>query len=122
MSGIYNETYFSTRPSERERDGVLYAVKLVNKKTWTSECLKVGIAAGKDWRHVVKRSYGFKGYDLRIQRTWHSTLYRVWQVEQELHKEFSDDRFKPTHKFGGHTECFKLDSKILDKFPKKYEN
>jgi hypothetical protein len=119
MSGVYNETYFSTRPQEREKQGVLYGVVLVNKKTFERECIKVGIAAGKDWRHVVKRSYGFKGYDLRIQRTWTSTLYRVWQVEQELHKEYENDRFKPTHKFGGHTECFNITSKILEKFPKK---
>ena len=119
MTGVYNETYFSTRPEEREREGVLYGVVLVNKKTFERECIKVGIAAGKDWRHVVKRSYGFKGYDLRIQRTWTSTLYRVWEVEQSLHKEFENDRFQPSHKFGGHTECFNINSKILEKFPKK---
>ena len=117
--GIYNETYFKNRPKEQGRDGVLYGVILVNKKTFERECIKVGIAAGKDWRHVVKRSYGFKGYDLRIQRTWHSTLYEVFCLEQTLHKEFENDRFSPSHKFGGHTECFNIDSKILDKFPKK---
>ena len=88
-------------------------LSLVNKKTFERECIKVGIAAGKDWRHVVKRSYGFKGYDLRIQRTWSSTLYRVWEVEQSLHKEYENDRFQPSHKFGGHTECFNINSKIF---------
>ena len=34
MTGVYNETYFSTRPEEREREGVLYGVVLVNKKTF----------------------------------------------------------------------------------------
>ena len=30
MSGVYNETYFSTRPEEREREGVLYGVVSVS--------------------------------------------------------------------------------------------
>lgn len=107
--------------NKREDPGVLYGVVLVNKKTFKRECIKVGIASGKDWRHVVKRSYGFKGYDLRIQRTWSSTLYKCWIREQILHRQFADDRFEPTHKFGGHTECFNIDSKILDKFPKKHD-
>ena len=117
--GVYNETYFKNRPEEAGRDGVIYGVVLVNKKTFERECIKVGIAAGKDWRHVLKRSRGFKGYEARIQRTWHSTLYEVFCLEQALHKEFENDRFQPTQKFGGHTECFKITSKILDKFPKK---
>ena len=82
------------------------------------ECIKVGIASGKDWRHVVKEQRGFQGYDLRIQRTFHGSLYEVFCIEQMLHKKFEFDRFKPSHKFGGHTECFKIDSKILDEFPK----
>jgi hypothetical protein len=70
MAGIYNETYFNNHPLEKERDGVLYGVILVNKKSWARECIKVGIASGKDWRHIIKRSRGFKGYEIRIQRTY----------------------------------------------------
>mgnify|MGYP000944549083 CR=1 FL=1 len=115
--GIYNETYFKNYPEEKEVDGVLYGVILVNKKTFERECIKVGIAKGKDWRHVVKRSGGFKGYDLRIQRTYASTLYEVYQYEQRLHKAFEKDSYKPKQKFGGHTECFTIDSDILKAFP-----
>ena len=118
MSGVYNQTYFDNRPEEQERDGVLYGVILVNKQTFERECIKVGIASGKDWRHVIKRSRGFRGYDLRIQRTFHDTIYNCWKYEQELHKKFEHDRYVPTHKFGGHTECFKISSKILREFPK----
>ena len=119
MSGVYNQTYFDNHPEEKIREGVLYGVILVNQKTWERECIKVGIASGKDWRHVIKRSRGFKGYDLRIQRTWSGTIYECWQHEQALHTEFACDRFKPSHKFGGHTECFEITSSILNKFPKK---
>lgn len=116
--GIYNETYFKNYPEECEREGVLYGVILVNKKTYERECIKVGIASGKDWRHVIKRSRGFRGYDLRIQRTYHNTLYNVWAIEQILHEKFKDDRYIPKVKFGGHTECFKISSLILQDFPK----
>jgi len=116
--GIYNQTYFNNYPEERDRDGVLYGVVLVNKETWTRECIKVGIASGKDWRHIIKRSRGFRGYDLRIQRSYHDTLYNVWKLEQELHDKFKHDKYQPKIKFGGHTECFEITSLILRDFPK----
>jgi len=118
--GKYNETYFKNHPAEAQREGVLYGVVLVNKKTHEREIIKVGIAAGKDWRHVIKRARGFQGYDLRIQRTWTSTLEEVFNMEQMLHAKFLDDKLEPSHKFGGHTECFKPTSKILEDFPKKW--
>jgi hypothetical protein len=116
--GIYNQTYFDNYPEERDRDGILYGVVLVNKETWTRECIKVGIASGKDWRHIIKRSRGFRGYDLRIQRSYHDTLYNVWKLEQELHDKFKHDKYQPKIKFGGHTECFEITSLILRDFPK----
>jgi hypothetical protein len=116
--GVYNQTYFDNRPLEKERDGVLYGVILVNTKTWERECIKVGIASGKDWRHVIKRSRGFKYYDLRIQRTYHDTIYNCWKFEQELHAKYKHDSYAPKIKFGGHTECFKISSLILQDFPK----
>ena len=54
--GKYNETYFKNHPEEAQKEGVLYGVILVNKKTHEREIIKVGIAAGKDWRHVIKRN------------------------------------------------------------------
>ena len=67
MAGVYNQTYFENHPDKAKSDGVLYCVVLVNQKTMKRECLKIGIASGKDWRHVksvggVSRGmrYGFK--------------------------------------------------------------
>ena len=118
--GKYNETYFKNHPEEAQKEGVLYGVILVNKKTHEREIIKVGIAAGKDWCHVIKRARGFQGYDLRIQRTWTSTQEEVFNMEQMLHAKFLNDKLEPSHKFGGHTECFKPTSKILEEFPKKW--
>ena len=116
--GKYNHTYFDNHPEEKDKEGVLYGIVLVNKQTFKRECIKVGIASGKDWRHIIKRSRGFKGYDIRIQKTWTSTLYNVWAHEQYLHDIYKHDKFEPMFKFGGHTECFKIDSLILQDFPK----
>jgi hypothetical protein len=118
MAGIYNQTYFDNHPIEKEKDGVLYGVVLVNKRTWHRECIKVGIASGKDYRHIIKRSHGFKGYEIRIQRTYHDTLYNVWKLEQELHEKYKHEKFVPKIKFGGWTECFEIQSLILQDFPK----
>ena len=118
MAGIYNQTYFDNHPFEKEKDGVLYGVILVNKRTWHRECIKVGIASGKDYRHIIKRSHGFKGYEIRIQRTYHDTLYNVWKLEQELHEKYKHEKFVPKIKFGGWTECFEITSLILQDFPK----
>lgn len=119
MSGVYNLTYFNNHPDEKDRDGVLYCVVLVNLKTNTRECLKIGIASGKNWKDVLKRSRGFTGYDIRIQKTYHDTLYNVWKLEQALHAEFAEYRYKPTQKFGGHTECFQIRNEIVQSIPSK---
>jgi hypothetical protein len=116
--GVYNQTYFDNHPEEKDKPGVLYGVILVNQKTLKRECIKVGIAKGKNWKDVVKRAQGFTGYEVRIQRTYHDTLYNVWKLEQSLHKKFEADSYKPEQKFGGHTECFRIGSRILRDIPK----
>ena len=119
VGGLYNATYFANHPEERDKDGVLYCVILVNKKTNVRECLKIGIAVGKTWKDVLKRSRGFKGYDIRIQKIYHDTIYNCWKLEQALHKEFQKYQFKPTEKFGGHTECFHIKNEIILAIPSK---
>ena len=119
--GIYNETYFKNYPEEKDRDGVLYGIILVNQKTWERETIKVGIAKGRTFKDVVKRGRGFTNYDIRIQRIWTGTIYDCWRWEHKLHTQFQTDRHQTAHKFGGHTECFVMSSKILEAFPKKNE-
>ena len=45
---------------------------------------------------------------------------KVFAMEQMLHAKYLSDKLEPAHKFGGHTECFKITSKILEDFPKKW--
>ena len=119
MSGIYNETYFLSRPTEAEAPGILYCVVLVNKNTFKRECLKIGIAKGTSFKDVVKRSRGFKNYDIRIQKTYVDSLYNVWKLEQFLHSHFSEYKYVPLEKFGGFTECFEIRNEIIKAIPSK---
>jgi hypothetical protein len=119
--GVYNKTFFENHPLEKEKEGVLYGIVLVNKQTWERETIKVGIAKGRTFKDVVKRGRGFTNYDIRIQRIWTGTIYNCWRWEQKLHEMYKNDRHKTAHHFGGHTECFTMDSKILHSFPKKDE-
>ena len=121
IGGVYNKTYFDNHPWEKDKEGVLYGVILVNKATWERETIKVGIAKGRTFKDVVKRGRGFTNYDIRIQRIWSGTIYDCWRWEQKLHKKYEMDRHKTQHHFGGHTECFVMGSKILEDFPKKHE-
>jgi len=116
--GIYNQTYFSTRPEIANAPGILYCVILVNKKTLEREVLKIGIAKGKTWKDAIKRSFGFKGYDLKIQKIYSGTLGEVWNLEQGLHAKWKHKQKFPTIRFAGYTECFEIDSEIIASFPK----
>lgn len=97
---------------------MLYCVILVNKLNAQRECIKIGIAKGRNWKDVIKRSAGFKGYEIRIQKVVPGTLEEIYYLEQYLHELWSHKRFKPTHKFGGYTECFEVDDEIIRSVPK----
>lgn len=118
MSGIYNATYFSNHPEVAQSPGILYCVILVNKTTLEREVLKIGIAKGRTWKDAVKRANGFRGYDLKIQKIYSSTLKECWELEQDLHKRFEHLRKSPSIKFGGHTETFAISPEIIEAFPK----
>lgn len=115
--GIYNETYFKNNPEEAKSPGILYCVILVNKKTFKRECIKIGITKGTSNKSVVKRSFGFKGYDVRVQKIVHGTLEEVYYLEQYLHELWSDFRYTAGHKFGGSTELFELKNEIIQSIP-----
>ena len=115
--GIYNETYFRNNPDECSLDAVLYCVVLVNKSTMKRECIKIGIAKGRNWKDVIRRSTGFKGYEIRIQKVVHGRLEDIYYLEQYLHELGQDQKFESEHKFGGHTELFQLNDAIIRSVP-----
>lgn len=117
--GIYNTTYFKNNPEDSQLDGILYCVVLVNKTTFERECVKIGIAKGKDWRHVIKRAGGFKGYEIRIQKVVQGPLEEIFYLEQYLHELWQDFRYTESLKFGGWTELFQISKlpEILKSIP-----
>lgn len=116
---MYSRKWFEANPEEASKPGVLYCVILVDRETMTRECLKIGIASGTTWKNVVKRSVGFTGYDIRIQRTYADTIYNVWKIEQALHEQFKEYKYTPKRKFGGYTELFEIRKEIIAAIPKK---
>jgi hypothetical protein len=120
--GIYNATYFKNYPEEAVLEGVLYIVVLVNKQTSLKECVKIGITKGRNWKAAIKRSKGFNGYEIRIQKIVSGTLEQVFFLEDYLHELWQEHRYFDSHHFSGHTELFKLDKlkDILDSVPHSF--
>ena len=119
--GIYNPKYFENNPEECNLDAILYIVVLVNQKTNVRECVKIGITKGRNWKDAIKRSGGFKGYDVRIQKIVHGRLEDIYYLEQYLHELWSEYKYNNASKFGGWTELFLIDKlrEILLSVPNK---
>jgi hypothetical protein len=117
--GKYNNTFFTRYPDKANEPGILYCVVLVNKSTRQRECIKIGITKGTSNRNVLKRALGFKGYDVRVQKTVMGTLQQVFNLEQELHRRWANNKFVPESKFGGWTELFELNNDIIKSIPDK---
>jgi hypothetical protein len=117
--GLYNPTYFANHPEIAKSDGCLYIVVLVNKITNKRECVKIGITKGRSWKDAIKRSGGFNGYDIRIQKIVAGNLEEVFYLEDYLHELWAEHRYYDSHRFGGHTELFTIDklSEILASVP-----
>lgn len=116
--GLYNETYFKNHPEEATKEAVLYCVVLVEKSTGLRACLKIGIAKGRNWKDVIKRSAGFKGYEIRIQKVVPGQLEEIYYLEQYLHELWAHKKYKSPWSFGGHTELFEMDDEIIKSIPK----
>lgn len=115
--GIYNPTYFKNNPEEANEEAVLYCVILVNKRTFEREAIKIGIAKGRNWKDVIRRSHGFKGYEIRIQKVVKGTLEDIYYLEEFLHELWEHKQLEPSNKFGGWTECFEVDDEIIRSIP-----
>lgn len=117
--GIYNPRFFENHPDMCDIEGCLYIVVLVNKTTDYRECVKIGITKGRSWKDAIKRASGFKGYDIRIQKTVTGRLEDIFYLEDYLHELWAEHRYYDAMKFGGHTELFEIGklSEILASVP-----
>ena len=110
MSGVYNQTYFQNSETRKLPQGLLYIIVLVEKKSQKRVCVKIGITKGTSFKDAIKRSNGFTGYEIRIQKLIKDSIYNVWLLEQLLHDKFKDRQYTAPAKFGGHTELFLLET------------
>lgn len=119
--GIYNPKYFENHPEECDLEAILYIVVLVNQKTNIRECVKIGITKGRNWKDAIRRSGGFKGYDIRIQKIVAGKLEEIYYLEQYLHELWDDHRYNEASKFGGWRELFSIEKlrEILASVPEK---
>lgn len=117
--GGYNTTFFKNHPEKADGPGVLYCVVLVNKKTFEREAVKIGITKGTNYKDAIKRSNGFKVYEIRIQKLVTGRLEDIFYLEQWLHELWADEKYEPKEHFGGHTECFNIGAlkEILKSIP-----
>jgi hypothetical protein len=93
----YIETYFKRFPEKINVPATLYL--LYNKK---ENFYKVGITTKEN---VADRIKYIAHYTFEIVDTVTDTMYNVSIAEQKILKEH--DRYKPTKRFGGYSECLK---------------
>lgn len=89
----------------------------MDRKTDERVCIKIGIAKGNNWKDVLKRATGFKGYEVRIQKVVPGPLEEIYHLEQWLQEKWSHKKYHSAWKFGGHTELFEMDQEIIRSVP-----
>lgn len=106
---IYTEEYYK-KNNIADHECYLYLVEFTKD---SESFLKVGITKHSNIK------YRFRGqlpdYDFNLLYSIKTNFYNAYRKEQELHSKFKDDKYLPTVKFKGRTECLNLDckSKVL---------
>lgn len=99
--GKYNMKLFERNPELKNKDALLYFVKIFNEHEtfW-----KVGITVStvdKRFQALVQH-----GYQYVVERQIPLPLYDAYLQEQALLREYKEYQYQPLQKFGGWTECF----------------
>ena len=105
--GVYTKHYFNERPDMKNVDGVLYFISFNDGVEYF---YKIGIT-----RRTVEQRYAYvKHYKYDCLYEWSGTLFNVFNIEQQIIKEFSEFKYTPQVKLGGDNECFKLNENQVD--------
>lgn len=81
-------------------------IYLVKFKSDQEEFYKIGIA--KDMKIRLK-DFNLTNYETEIVHTvFNKDSGIIWDLEHEVHRLYKENRYRPLEKFGGYTECFKL--------------
>ena len=83
---------------------------------------KIGITKHDVYKRFGSKTSGmYKNYNVRILALLDIPKEICRNVEQEIHKEYSDISYKPlTENFSGKTECFEPNIINIDKYKKTY--
>lgn len=106
--GGYNNKFFTVFPEHKNLDSHIYLIRLYNN---SEEFYKIGISLNAEKRKCqFPREYR---KDLIVCQKF--KLYKSFQMEQKLLKDFKTYKYIPTSRFRGYTECFKFDKNYLHK-------
>jgi len=106
-NGGYNITTAERNRTEWiETPAIVYKIECWND---TERFIKVGITM----RTVKERFHSDMPYNYKILQELHVDLYEAIYMEEALHKELEAHKYTPKIKFGGHTECFKIDQRDI---------
>lgn len=100
--------YVASYHTAPDKVGYLYLVEFSNN---SEQFIKVGITS----RRKVSYRYGnnHAGYNVTYLREYKMSIMRANAIEQQLLAIYSDHKHTPLCKFGGHTECLKIDADVL---------
>lgn len=106
--GGYSQRMFDTNPTQKDEPGILYCVRFTSA---TEDFYKIGITK----RSISDRfHWGYAVYDMEVMFEHSSTLYDVWTLEQHILTTLKSNRYYPSVKIGGYTECLSKYTQLND--------
>lgn len=97
--GGYSQRMFDVNPHMKTEPGILYVVEFFST---TERFYKIGLTK----RSIKDRfHWGYNDYTMRIISEHSTTLYKAWVVEQSILDLMKSNRYFPSIKIGGFTEC-----------------
>lgn len=104
--GGYSESYFQRNNSEKDTPAILYVVCFQSK---TEKFYKVGIT-----KQTLKQRYhwGYSEYTMKIICQRELSLYEAYSAEQKILEQYKKQKYCPSIKIGGWTECLRKDINV----------
>lgn len=103
VNGYVKEDFIG-RCNIKNVQGTLYFVRIFSEN---ESFLKIGITSNSISHRLkeIKPQYNFE-----IIKTINGDPAFIYDAESSIRKLFASNSYKPLHCFGGHTECFTMDS------------
>lgn len=108
-AGGYCATFFETYPEKKSLPAIIYAARMHHKN---DTFIKIGITS----KGSVRKRFYHHAKDCTVITPLvevPGTLHEVFLREEQLLSLLKDFRFYPNRRFGGYTECFKINEHTL---------